>query len=431
MAGRAAPRAAPDTMENLPSFKEVPNSERPNLFVRKLRLCSIICDFTEGAGNDRDKEIKRQTLLELVDYVNSAKQPFVEAIMPEVVNMVSANIFRPLPSRSRETPFDPEEDEPILEAAWPHLHIVYEFFLRFVVSGSTEAKVARKYMDTALITRFLELFDSEDPRERDYLKTILHRIYGKFMPHRAYIRKAISNVFYRFIYETERHNGIAELLEILGSIINGFALPLKDEHKQFLSRALIPLHKPAGACIQQYHQQLSYCITQYLEKDPKLADIIIKGLIKYWPHTNSGKEVLFLNELEELLELTQSSEFAKVAEPLFRLIARCINSPHFQVSERALFLWNNEYIVSLIAKSRDTILPVLFPALEANTSKHWNSTVHGLTFNVQKLFMDMDARLWEDCSQRHKVNQDRAAQALVVRKTKWEQLEMQASKVGA
>jgi len=38
-------------------------------------------------------------------------------------------------------------------------------------------------------------------------------------------------VFYRFVYETERHNGIAELLEILGSIINGFALPLKEEHK--------------------------------------------------------------------------------------------------------------------------------------------------------------------------------------------------------
>lgn len=30
---------------------------------------------------------------------------------------------------------------------------------------------------------------SEDPRERDYLKTILHRIYGKFMVHRPFIRK--------------------------------------------------------------------------------------------------------------------------------------------------------------------------------------------------------------------------------------------------
>ena len=29
------------------------------------------------------------------------------------------------------------------------------------------------------------------------------------------VRKQIQYVFYRFIYETERHNGIAELLEIL------------------------------------------------------------------------------------------------------------------------------------------------------------------------------------------------------------------------
>ena len=74
-------------------------------------------------------------------------------------------------------------------------------------------------------------FDSEDPRERDLLKTTLHRIYGKFLNLRAYIRKQINNIFYRFVYETERHNGVAELLEILGSIINGFALPLKEEHK--------------------------------------------------------------------------------------------------------------------------------------------------------------------------------------------------------
>ncbi len=57
------------------------------------------------------------------------------------------------------------------------------------------------------------------------------RIYGKFMVHRPFVRKAINNVFFRFIWETERHNGVAELLEILGSIINGFALPLKEEHK--------------------------------------------------------------------------------------------------------------------------------------------------------------------------------------------------------
>lgn len=46
-------------------------------------------------------------------------------------------------------------------------------------------------------TQLLDLFDSEDPRERDFLKTTLHRIYGKFLGLRAYIRKQINNIFYR------------------------------------------------------------------------------------------------------------------------------------------------------------------------------------------------------------------------------------------
>lgn len=121
---------------------------------------------------------------------------------------------------------------------------------------------------------------------------------------------------YRFIYETEHHNGIAELLEILGrfveivmslwflfslfhfnlktitqcmkpnilsgycdvlcikkksvgkfqtifqycsfcllnSIINGFALPLKEEHKIFLLKVLLPLHKVKSLSV--YHPQV-------------------------------------------------------------------------------------------------------------------------------------------------------------------------------
>ena len=55
--------------------------------------------------------------------------------------MVSVNIFRTLPARPNGAVFDPEEDEPVLEPSWAHLHIVYEFLLRFIVSASTEPKV--------------------------------------------------------------------------------------------------------------------------------------------------------------------------------------------------------------------------------------------------------------------------------------------------
>ncbi len=43
-----------------------------------------------------------------------------------------------------------------------------------------------------------------------------------------------------------------------------------------------------------------------MEKDPKLAEPVLKALLKYWPVTNSQKEVLFLGELEEILEMTQA-----------------------------------------------------------------------------------------------------------------------------
>ena len=56
------------------------------------------------------------------------------------------------------------------------MQIIYEFLLRYIVSNDTDAKAAKKYIDQSFVVRMLELFDSEDPRERDYLKTILHRL---------------------------------------------------------------------------------------------------------------------------------------------------------------------------------------------------------------------------------------------------------------
>ncbi|KAK7846626.1 putative thimet oligopeptidase, partial [Quercus suber] len=318
--------------EALPGFRDVPSSEKQSLFIKKLNMCCVIFDFTDPTKYIKEKEIKRNTLLELVDYVTSVNGKYTETVMQEVITMVSANLFRTFNPQPRENKvieaFDVEEEEPSMDPAWPHLQIVYEFFLRFVASPELDAKLAKRYIDHSFILKLLDLFDSEDPREREYLKTILHRIYGKFMVHRPFIRKATNNIFYIFVFETEKHNGIAELLEILGSVINGFALPLKEEHKLFLIRALIPLHKPK--CLPMYHQQLSYCIMQFVEKDCKLADTVIRGLLKYWPITNSSKEVMFLSELEEVLEATQPSEFQRCMVPLFHQIARCLSSSHFQ-----------------------------------------------------------------------------------------------------
>ena len=53
-----------------------------------------------------------------------------------------------------------------------------------------------------------------------------------------------SRIDKRYYEHSIRHeNGIAEFLEIFCSIIHGFSLPVKQEHKAFLRNVLLPLHK--------------------------------------------------------------------------------------------------------------------------------------------------------------------------------------------
>lgn len=409
-------------IERLPAFAETPPNERPSLFVRKLHQCRVLFDFNDASAELRGKQIKAQTLHEMLEYITTQRGVITENVYPEVVNMFATNLFRSIPPPVNPTgdAFDPEEDEPVLELAWPHLQIVYEFFLRFVESPDFNTNMAKRYIDQSFVLNLLELFDSEDPRERDFLKTTLHRIYGKFLNLRAFIRRSINNVFFHFVYETERHNGVAELLEILGSIINGFALPLKEEHKIFLTRVLIPLHKVKSLSL--YHPQLAYCVVQFLEKDPGLAEEVMVGLLKYWPKVNSPKEVMFLNEVEEVLDVTDPAEFQKIQVPLFTQLARCINSQHFQVAERALLYWNNEYVVNLMSDNLPVVLPIVFPALYTNSRSHWNRTIHGMVYNALRLFMEINPELFDESMRQYRQKKIEEQRAAVSRYEAWQKL---------
>jgi hypothetical protein len=59
-------------------------------------------------------------------------------------------------------------------------------------------------------------------------------------------------------------------------------------------------------------------------------------------------------------------------DPLIYLFISAHPRPHLlQVAERALYFWNNEYIVSLISDNASTVVPIMFPALY-KSKEHWN-----------------------------------------------------------
>ncbi|KAJ2718719.1 serine/threonine-protein phosphatase 2A 56 kDa regulatory subunit delta isoform [Coemansia sp. Benny D115] len=377
--------------------EQLTDIERKDLLSQKLVQCTVLFDFQNPNENIEAKEAKQRTLGEILDYMSERTGVITLDMYPKLFKMVSANLFRTIPPQINAfgDPFDPEEDEPREEPSWPHLCLVYHIFLRFLESSDFNNSAARPYIDQAFTTQLLELFDCEDVRERESLKTVLHRIYGKMLGMRSFIRRSINNIFLQFIYETQRHNGIAELLEILGSIINGFTVPLKDEHINFLHRVLLPLHKARP--MNLYFAQLAYCTVQFLEKDPTLADTIVKSLLRFWPKVNSPKEVMFVTEIEGIMDVIEPAQFSSICQPLFQQLVKCIVSPHFQIAERTLGMWRNNYFVNLITDNIQLILPIALSGIYRHSRSHWNRNIHNQVYQILRFFVNVNEELFEQC----------------------------------
>jgi serine/threonine-protein phosphatase 2A regulatory subunit B' len=63
-----------------------------------------------------------------------------------------------------------------------------------------------------------------------------------------------------------------------------------------------------------------------LEKDPHLSVPLVKALLKVWPITNPSKEVVFLNEIEEVVEGQWSVVQGRFAEFGVKLLKRLIKT---------------------------------------------------------------------------------------------------------
>jgi hypothetical protein len=394
---------------------------------QRLRLASIPLDFlSTNAATVTYQNFHRlgklRVMIEVNDYFGKTKTQLGEKLLVDSINLVIANVFRTFPRKLPEPygtiipdnsilyclgintrlvapneeetrtiqdkyenlvrllhngippsdgslpPTASEEEVQARDPAWPFIRWVYDFFLRFIV-GEVETKTLRKYISQGFVLRLLDLFNSQDVREREMLKTLLHRIYAKFMTLRAFIRRSLNHVLSTFIYETECLAGVSEFLEILGSIINGFAQPLKVEHCIFFHHVLTPMHKVRS--LPTYSPQLTYCICQFILKDPGLADQFVRSLIRYWPRSHPTKEALFLEELYEVLERIDNSALFSLMPAIFNVISPALASLHSHVCGKALTFITSDFILPFAFNDSDIFQKYVLPSL-LTSCEHWN-----------------------------------------------------------
>eukprot|EP00520_Triparma_pacifica_P001046 CAMPEP_0118652752 /NCGR_PEP_ID=MMETSP0785-20121206/11478_1 /TAXON_ID=91992 /ORGANISM="Bolidomonas pacifica, Strain CCMP 1866" /LENGTH=545 /DNA_ID=CAMNT_0006545275 /DNA_START=174 /DNA_END=1808 /DNA_ORIENTATION=+ len=395
---------------DLPKLEDTDEDEREELFVSKLHLCSLIYSRKKIAKDvvdefAKEKECQMETILEIQEYVNDPPldddgMMFHDVIFANLVNCFEENCFQPMSMYTEKLDAEALNEmkenglglgggsgdtdsmaEKFLEPSWAYWKVIYEIFMKYV--NRMKGAIVKDLVDVKFCENLIERFNSTDHRERDMMKTLLLRIYNKFMEHRPQIRRQLNNCFYRFIYETDKHNGITEMLEVLEPIINGFKAPLKQDHLDTLEKSLVPLHKAPFPVFKTYHKQLKKLVNIFMEKDPdKCGAIIIRRLGSFWPLRNGPKQVAMLEELEDILEhiskeMWQEGELAGTRRLLYKLINQVIGSEHFRVAEKGLQLWQNKFLYEgcfnrhVFARE---ILEVGFYQLYFKSHDHWHNT---------------------------------------------------------
>lgn len=262
-----------------------------------------------------------------------------------------------------------------------------------MINEAVEVRQLKVYVTPQFVQEFLELFDSEESVERDYLKNILHKLYAKLVPRRKMIRKAMNETFYTLIHEAHKFNGAAELLDILASIISGFAVPLREEHVIFFKNVIIPLHK-VQTC-SQFYEQLLRCSMLFLTKDRTLAIPLLEGLLKYWPFANCVKETLFLTELQEVLEVCEVEHIEHLIPRLFKRIVKSIGGDHLQVADRAMCFFENDYFLAILKTYKEKTYPMLVPVIVQLADNHWHKILQESLIALKTILKDIDQTTFE------------------------------------
>lgn len=312
---------------SLPLMVKLKPSQRLEIFCKKLKFCCILCDFTSYNKEIKLKIAKQQALEELTDFVENYKEILADESYNLSVQMFSLNIFRS--AKRKEIESLAHDEDHFSEKSWTHRKLVYNYFIKMLDSREFVPSKAKRHFTEEFVSKLLSMFVVRIPKERDFLKTILHRTYAKFVGLRGFIRKTISTKLLEVAFEDIEFAGVSEVLEVMGSIINGYVLPFKTEHKQFLLQVLLPLH--SSKKLSNFHPQLVYCVIQFVEKDPILLESFTLGFLQRWPIVSSVKECLFLGELEEIIDIMQPKEFEKLQRPIFMIIAKCIKDESYQV----------------------------------------------------------------------------------------------------
>jgi serine/threonine-protein phosphatase 2A regulatory subunit B' len=123
--------------------------------------------------------------------------------------------------------------------------------------------------------------------------------------------------------------------------------------------------------------------------------MLLEGLLRYWPFANGAKEIIFLTELQEVLEFCEIDIISGQIEKLFKRIVKCVGGTHMQVADRALGFFEDEDFLEILTTYKDRIFPLLVPKIVDLAENHWHEIFKRSMNTLKTIILEVDEVAFE------------------------------------
>jgi hypothetical protein len=346
------------------------------LFVQKCKECSKICDFSRADRDVKAKATKTTLLKHLVAgfAIPHISKALTADLLLAFFDMVKANVFRPFPVIESANQKDMQTK--ILDAAWPHISLVYE-----CLNGAFNAPSLTDF-PPGFSAHFVDNCLSPDDRERVASRQALISIFAKYNNQRLLVRKRAGSV-----YESQKCT--AELLDAYVTVVGSFVSPLKPDQLVCFYRHILPLH-----CLRNYedfHRQLNQVLNRFISKSGELLASTVRYLQLHWPVISKTKQMYFIKEYEELMVNFASKATPEMFVAFFRKISDSFNDEYSVVARTALGVIRNKELFSALKENSSSLGFRLTVEINAVSKMHWDHDIRELALNCLEVMKSADS----------------------------------------
>lgn len=300
----------------------------------------------------------------------------------KMFDMLKKHIFHPLPAFQPPNIYS-EIISNFYVTNWEHVDICHTILQSMLCDSDVFATL----IDNEFTENLIRQLDTPVQIEKNQVENDLHVIIEHYVGYRNHILHCMLSKVISYLDSFKAYT--ASMGPILRLFLNYFMTlkpPLKQNTILLFKTVFYPLYSSEYAGL--FETSLQDLSAFFQLQDPGTSVWCLNYLKQHWPRASSQKQMLFLRQLECLMQFLPDV-MEKITEPLVKILSQCIISENVNISMTATTICNSPDFLNLIKPTPDFITNYLIPFTKRAVD-HWNEDQREYAQSLLKNLSDLE-----------------------------------------